>query len=104
MNSNEKLDSAEPRTTFEWNELAQSHVLGAFYWFHWATQILGGVLAARYGTKLIFGLSNFLASVSCLLVPIAAYWHINCLIALRVIQGIIAVFSLSLLRSVVNRR
>lgn len=66
-------------------------MLGAFFWLHWTSQILGGVLAARYGTKLIFGLANFLPSLLCVLVPIATDRHINYLIALRVIQGLIAV-------------
>lgn len=63
--------------------------MGAFYWLHWTTQILGGILAARYGTKLIFGLSNFISCFLCFLIPMAANWHINYLIGLRILQGVI---------------
>lgn len=87
----QKLDSLDQKTTFAWNELEQNRVLGAFFWLHWTTQILGGIFAARYGTKLIFGLSNFLSSFLCFFIPFAANWDINYLIGLRLIQGAIAV-------------
>lgn len=93
-NTHKKLDLIDGKTTFEWNELEQNRVLGAFFWLHWTTQIFGGIFAARYGTKLIFGLSNFLSSFLCLFVPIAANWHINYLIALRIAQGLIGVTNL----------
>lgn len=87
----QKLDFDDQKTTFAWNELEQNRILGAFFWLHWTTQILGGIFAARYGTKLIFGLSNFLSSFLCIFIPIAASWDINYLIALRIIQGTIGV-------------
>lgn len=74
-----------------WNEVQTNRVLGAYYWLHWTTQIPGGVLAKRYGTKLVFGVANFAVSAMCFIVPIAAYWDINALIAMRMIQGLIAV-------------
>lgn len=55
------------------------------------TQIPGGLLAKRYGTKLVFGFSNFVVSAMCFIVPLAAYWDIRALIALRILQGFIAV-------------
>lgn len=76
---------------FDWDELDQSRVLGSFFWLHWTLQIIGGVLAPRYGTKLIFGLSNFLSCFLCFFIPMAAKVHVNLLIAIRVIQGIISV-------------
>lgn len=71
--------------------MEQSRVLGSFYWFYWSPQILGGILAARYGTKLVFGLSNFLASFLCILIPAAVNLHVNYLIVLRIVQGLVSV-------------
>ncbi|KAE8747675.1 hypothetical protein FOCC_FOCC005654 [Frankliniella occidentalis] len=45
---------------FDWDERQQGLVLGAFFWLHWAMQVPGGVLARRYGTKLVFGLANLI--------------------------------------------
>jgi MFS transporter, ACS family, solute carrier family 17 (sodium-dependent inorganic phosphate cotransporter), member 5 len=65
-------------------------VLGAFFMLHWVTQLPGGILAARYGTKTIFGLANFIGCVTCVLVPITAYLNFHALIGLRLLQGFVA--------------
>lgn len=57
---------------------------------HWSTQLPGGMLAARYGTKLIFGLSNFIGCVTCMLVPITAYLNFRAMFWLRLLQGFVA--------------
>lgn len=76
---------------FLWNEHQQGLVLGAFYWMHWVTQIPGGMLARRYGTKIVFGLANLIACLLCSLMPIASYYNFRILIFLRVLQGFITV-------------
>lgn len=47
------------------------------------------MLAAKYGTKLIFGVANFIGCILSSLMPIAAYIDYRLLIALKVLQGII---------------
>ncbi|XP_050080465.1 sialin [Anopheles maculipalpis] len=74
---------------FEWNDYQQGLILGAFYWLHWITQIPGGILARRYGTKLVFGASNVIGCWMCFLMPIASYWDFRVLVVLRVLQGLI---------------
>ncbi|KAI8123658.1 hypothetical protein FF38_12474 [Lucilia cuprina] len=74
---------------FHWNEYQQGLVLGSFFWAHWITQIPGGILAKKYGTKLVFGLSNAIGCWMCFLMPIASYWDYRALIWLRIIQGLI---------------
>ena len=66
-------------------------MLGAFFWLHWLTQLPGGILARRYGTKLVFGLSNALPGLLGLLIPAASYWDYRALLTIRFTQGIIAV-------------
>uniref|UniRef100_A0A182QI69 Major facilitator superfamily (MFS) profile domain-containing protein n=1 Tax=Anopheles farauti TaxID=69004 RepID=A0A182QI69_9DIPT len=74
---------------FEWNDYQQGLILGAFYWLHWITQIPGGILARRYGTKLVFGASNVIGCWMCFLMPIASYWDYRVLVVLRVLQGLV---------------
>lgn len=74
-----------------WNEVERNRVMGAYFCIHWMTQIPGGILAKRYGTKLVFGLSNFVVCAICFIIPIAAYWDIKALIVLRMIQGFVSV-------------
>lgn len=66
-------------------------VLGSFYWLFWTTPLLGGILARRYGTKLIFGLGNLIPSILGFFIPLATHQNLHALIGLRVMQGFIAV-------------
>jgi MFS family permease len=78
------------RDGFHWNSKTQNDVLGAFFTLHWATQLPGGILAARYGTKLIFGLANFIGCITCMLVPLTAYLNFRAMLWLRLLQGFVA--------------
>lgn len=64
-------------------------MLGAFFFMHWILQIPGGLLATKYGTKLVFGVSNVVGCLMCSLMPLASYIDFNLLIGLRVLQGLI---------------
>lgn len=76
---------------FDWNEKEQGSILGSFFWLHWVTQIPGGLLASRYGAKLVFGLSNFTGVLCCFFIPFCAYKGAGFLIFIRVIQGLLTV-------------
>jgi MFS family permease len=76
---------------FEWDEKQQSLILGSFFWLFWVTQIPGGMLAQRYGTKLIFGLANCVPCVLSFLIPLCARLDYRALVFLRALQGCIAV-------------
>jgi MFS family permease len=52
-------------------------------------QLPGGILASTYGTKFIFGFSNFIACVMCFFMPIACYFDYRVMIGLRLVQGFI---------------
>lgn len=54
-------------------------------------QIPGGVLAQRYGTKTVFGLSNGLAALLSFAIPISAKVNYQTLMGVRLIQGLISV-------------
>lgn len=84
-----KFDVFFDENGFEWNEHERNLLLGSFFWLHWVTQIPGGILARKYGTKLVFGVSNLVGCLLCVFMPMAAYLSFNWLIALRVIQGLI---------------
>lgn len=77
------------RNGFKWDEHQQGLVLGAFFWLHFLLQLPGGILAAKYGTKKIFGYSNLIGCLLCCLMPIASYLDYKLMICLRVLQGIV---------------
>lgn len=75
---------------FLWSESQQGLILGAYYWLHWTTQLPGGLLARRYGTKLVYGLGNFLTALFGFLIPLMTHYHLYALVTLRVLQGLFA--------------
>ncbi|CAL7935035.1 unnamed protein product [Xylocopa violacea] len=85
---NKDDDTYEDR--FAWNEHQQGLALGAYYWLHWLTQLPGGLLARRYGTKLVYGLGNFITAILGFLIPFMTYYHLYALICLRILQGLVS--------------
>ncbi|KAE8747674.1 hypothetical protein FOCC_FOCC005653 [Frankliniella occidentalis] len=73
---------------FEWDARTQSAILGSFYWCYVLSQVMGGLLTQRFGTKVVFGLSQFVTAACSLLIPVAAEAHYALLIALRSVQGV----------------
>lgn len=78
------------RNGFKWDEHKQSAVLGSFYWLNWVTQLPGGILAAKYGTKVVFGVSNYIACVLCFITPIACYIDYRLMVFIRLVSGCVA--------------
>ncbi|XP_034229962.1 sialin-like [Thrips palmi] len=75
---------------FRWNAHEQGMVLGAFFWLYWSTQVPGGVLAQRYGTKIVFGLGNLVPALLAFAIPAASRFHYGALLAIRLAQGCIS--------------
>lgn len=76
---------------YEWTEYDQGLALGAYYWIHWVTQLPGGLLARRYGTKLVFGWGNLATALLGILIPVFTRYHLYGLVSLRALQGLISV-------------
>lgn len=75
------------RNGFKWDEHQINAVQGSFYWLNFVTQIPGGILAAKYGTKRVFGWGNYIAILLCFVTPISAYIDYRALVLIRVISG-----------------
>ncbi|CAH0546865.1 unnamed protein product [Brassicogethes aeneus] len=83
------MPSKKEDKKFDWDEKIQSKILGSFFWVHWVLQIPGGILASKYGTKLVFGLSNFIGVILCFFIPWFANMGPIYLITFRCLQGFI---------------
>ncbi|XP_019867704.1 sialin [Aethina tumida] len=89
LSNNEEINLAQDESNkFDWDVKLQSKILGSFFWVHWLTQIPGGIMAGKYGTKLVFGVSNFLGVVLCFAIPWSAHYGAYYLIVIRVLQGL----------------
>jgi MFS family permease len=76
---------------FDWDEKQQGLILGSFFWLFWTTQVPGGLLAQRYGTKLVFGLTNVIPCLLSVFIPLFARVDYRTLVFLRALQGFISV-------------
>jgi len=54
-------------------------------------QLPGGILAQRYGTKIVFGVSNGLSALLSFAIPVSAKVNYQTLVGVRLLQGLIAV-------------
>ncbi|XP_066993793.2 vesicular glutamate transporter 3 [Anabrus simplex] len=72
---------------FDWDSTTQSTILSSFYWCYILSQVAGGVLTQQFGTKAVFGISQFVTAICSLFIPYAASVHYAFIILLRSIQG-----------------
>jgi len=75
---------------FDWDEKQQGLILASFFWFFWVSQVPGGLLAQRYGTKLVYGLANGVPCLLSFFIPLCARLDYRALVFLRALQGFIA--------------
>jgi ACS family sodium-dependent inorganic phosphate cotransporter-like MFS transporter 5 len=76
---------------FVWDEHEQNMILGSFFASMWITQIPGGILSQKYGTKKVFGFSQFSAVLVAFLLPWSARTGAWGLIIMRFFQGLLHV-------------
>lgn len=72
---------------FDWSLSIQSIIQGSFYWCYVLSQVAGGVATQYFGTKNVFGWSQFITAICSLCIPYASSKHWGALVLLRSIQG-----------------
>uniref|UniRef100_A0A0K8TJ65 Major facilitator superfamily (MFS) profile domain-containing protein n=1 Tax=Lygus hesperus TaxID=30085 RepID=A0A0K8TJ65_LYGHE len=78
---------------FDWDPAIQSAIISSFYWCYVISQVAGGILVQKFGTKTVFGFSQLATACSSLLIPRAAEIHYALVVLLRSIQGIASGFT-----------
>lgn len=72
---------------FDWSTLVQSMILSSFYACYVLSQVAGGVATQYFGTKNVFGWSQFATAACSLCIPLASTYHYSVVILLRSVQG-----------------
>ncbi|XP_035224156.1 putative inorganic phosphate cotransporter [Stegodyphus dumicola] len=72
---------------FSWNPELQGYILSAGFLGYVLTQILGGVLAGRFGSKPVLLAGLLLASICNLISPLSARCHVYLLTAVQLLRG-----------------
>ncbi|CAG8814640.1 13285_t:CDS:2, partial [Gigaspora margarita] len=73
---------------FNWDHSIQGYILSSFYFGYFASQIIGGVLADKFGGRRVLGVAAATWTLFTLLTPISARINIHCLILCRICLGI----------------
>lgn len=80
--------SSDPKGDFNWDEEIQGFILSGFFWGYAAGQLPGGLLAERFGGKLVFGLGVFITAVLTMVTAVSAHAHWGVLFAVRLLEGL----------------
>ncbi len=72
---------------FDWSSQQQGLVLSGFSYGYCATQLIGGILAERYGGKWVFGIAIGGSTVLGVLVSFVAHVDFTLVVVVRALQG-----------------
>lgn len=73
---------------FDWNSKEQGIVLSSFFYGYILTQVIGGILADKFGGRRLFGGGIFCTAIMTLVSPFAARSGLGVFVAVRVLEGI----------------
>ncbi|KAF5908653.1 sialin-like isoform X1 [Clarias magur] len=85
--SNQIPDQPDGVPRYPWNPQTQGMLLGAFFFGYLFTQIPGGYLSGRFGGSKFLGGGVLGTAILTILTPWAAEYGVNCLFALRALEG-----------------
>uniref|UniRef100_A0A6M2DVI5 Putative permease of the major facilitator superfamily protein n=1 Tax=Xenopsylla cheopis TaxID=163159 RepID=A0A6M2DVI5_XENCH len=71
-----------------WSDHERGIVLGAFYASYWITELPGGLLAQRYGGKIVLFIGVFISGLASLILPLGCFHSPFTAAAIRIIQGL----------------
>ncbi|KAH8340020.1 hypothetical protein KR067_006338, partial [Drosophila pandora] len=75
--------------SYEWNVSDKSLILSSFFWGYVVSQVPAGLLAKRFGAKLVLGVSTTVGGILCFFHPMAAESGVKSVCVLRVITGLV---------------
>nr|CAD7404073.1 unnamed protein product [Timema poppensis] len=76
---------------FTWSEETQGFILSGYFYGYAVGQLPGGILAERYGGKLMFGLGTFISALLTVVSPFAIWVSEELFFALRLLEGLAGV-------------
>ncbi|KAL7075087.1 hypothetical protein ACQ4LE_006101 [Meloidogyne hapla] len=72
---------------FDWSKQLQGQILGAFFFGYLTSQMLGGILAGRFGAKIVLFVAVLASSLISLISPAMARFHVAIFISIRALLG-----------------
>ncbi|GMR44118.1 hypothetical protein PMAYCL1PPCAC_14313, partial [Pristionchus mayeri] len=84
------LNATAPEPTryeFDWDPIETGYVMSSFFYGYLFSQVLGGIIAAKFGGKRVILGSMLMAAIFTLMSPVAARTHIFGLMSMRALIG-----------------
>ncbi|KAI1297686.1 Sialin [Halotydeus destructor] len=72
---------------FYWDSYTQGLILGSFFWGYIITQVPGGRLAEKFGSKKLLGFAVFFTSLLTIISPFMARWNYVAFMVTRALMG-----------------
>ncbi|KAI0979258.1 hypothetical protein GJ496_002199 [Pomphorhynchus laevis] len=85
--SNDNSSSNTSTGIFNWGGSQRATILAAFFYGYILSEVPGGLMAEKYGSKLVMGLAVIVNSICAWLYSIAALTHVGLFIFLRILVG-----------------
>ncbi|XP_065221658.1 sodium-dependent phosphate transport protein 3-like [Planococcus citri] len=78
---------------FDWSESEKNIVLSGYHWLNYISILPGGVLAHKFGSKIMAGYAQLISSTMSSLIPIVATYGPLKVAWLRAVQGVLSFMS-----------
>ncbi|CAG9854568.1 unnamed protein product [Phyllotreta striolata] len=85
--SNSSIAPVDYGGTLDWSSKVQSYILSSFYWAYIISQLVGGLVTQKIGTKRVFGYAQLATALCSISIPWASETHFGIVIGLRFVQG-----------------
>jgi ACS family sodium-dependent inorganic phosphate cotransporter len=72
---------------YDWSESQVGYVLSSFFWGYLCGQVIGALLAQKYGGKIVLGVGIFITSALTLIIPLVAH-NLTLLYIVRAVMGL----------------
>ncbi|KAF2348527.1 Major facilitator superfamily [Trinorchestia longiramus] len=72
---------------FDWDSETQGYILGAFFYGYCLTNLIGGLLAERFGGRIVYGMGITLTAILTVISPLAARCSTHAFMFIRVLEG-----------------
>eukprot|EP00062_Callorhinchus_milii_P010610 gi/632955808/ref/XP_007893647.1/ PREDICTED: vesicular glutamate transporter 3 [Callorhinchus milii] len=92
VNNNTVYVNGKPeieKPQFNWNPETVGLIHGSFFWGYIVTQIPGGFISNKLAANRVFGAAIFLTSTLNMFIPVAARFHVGCVMFVRILQGLV---------------
>ncbi|XP_059615143.1 sialin-like [Phlebotomus argentipes] len=88
---------------FDWDSKQRGLVLSSFYYGYIWTQIIGGVLASKFGGYYVFVFGVIGSCLMALITPVAASASIYLLVTVRIIEGLVEAVIMPSMHAILSR-